>query len=137
VPETILAAIRELPADAKLAYACQPFEEFGFAGPALGSIGAYTNRRIVPLCFQADLISTLVGAPPDPTVANPFFQWAPQRDLYPTAASAPSPEAVLAFMRQHGIAYVYMDARHPNSLVPGADRIAVDGAHAILKVPGN
>lgn len=137
VPETILAAIRGLPAHAKLAYACQPFEEFGFAGPALGSIDALTDRRIVPLCFQADVISTLVGAPTDPTVANPFFQWAPQRDLYPTAESAPSPDAVRTFMRQHGIAYIYMDELHPNSLVPGADLIAVDGAHAILKVPGD
>ena len=137
VPETILAAIRGLPADAKLAYACQPFEEFGFAGPALGSIGAHTHRRIVPLCFQADVISTLVGAPPDPTIANPFFQWAPQRALYPTAGSAPSPEAVLTFMRQHGIGYIYVDELHPDSLVPGADRIVVDGAHAILKVPGD
>ena len=55
IPESLLSAIRQLPADAKLAYACTPLEEFSFGDPRLLSIDAHTGRRVVPMCFEADL----------------------------------------------------------------------------------
>ena len=48
VPVAILDAIRDLPPDAKLAYACQPLEEDGFWYPSEGALAAHTGRDCRP-----------------------------------------------------------------------------------------
>ena len=47
----------------------------------------------------------------------------------------PSSAAVAAFLKDHGIDYIYADARHPNSLVDDAILVAKSGAAEILRVP--
>ena len=135
IPLPILTAIRRLPPDAKLAYSCEPFEEVSFADPRLLSIDAHTARRVVPMCYEAETLTTMIGAPQSLNVPNTFFKWAPQRALYPDAAAAPSSEAVASFLRHNGIDYIYADARHPNSLVTDAVPIARSGDDEILLVP--
>jgi hypothetical protein len=56
VPVAILGEIRNLPPDAKLAYACRPFEETAFWDARLLGLDAHTGRRIVPMCFQAEVL---------------------------------------------------------------------------------
>ena len=135
IPLSLLDEIRQLPADAKLAYSCRPLEEVGFATPRLLSVDAHTGRRIVPMCFEAETLSALNGAPLSDQVENLFFPWAPQRALYPNAAARPSSAAVAAFLKDHGIGYIYADALHPNSLVDGAIPIATSGEGRVLRVP--
>jgi hypothetical protein len=132
---SLLGAIRELPADAKLAYACHPFEEIWFGNPRLLSIDAHTGRRVVPMCFAAEVLSTLIGAPRSAQVPNASFAQAPQRALYPDAGAHPSSAAVVAFLKDHGIEYIYADAMHPNSLVADAVPIARSGDAEVLRVP--
>ena len=60
---SVLQAIGQLPADAKLAYACQSLEEISFVNSKLLGIDAHTDRRIVPMCFEADVLGPLFGAP--------------------------------------------------------------------------
>jgi hypothetical protein len=132
---SLLAAIRQLPPDAKLAYACGPFEEVSFADPRLLSIDAHTGRRVVPMCFEAEFLTTLIGAQPSLQVPNAFFKWAPQRTLYPDAAADPSSADVAAFLKDNGIGYIYADAAHPNSLVADAVPIATSGDRQVLRVP--
>jgi hypothetical protein len=124
IPIDILSAIRGLPADAKLAYACRPFEEGTFAEPQLLSIDVHTARRMIPMCFEADVVATLIGAQRSGQTPNSSFAFAPQRALYPDSAARPSSEAVATFLKQHGIEYIYADSFHPNSLVPYAVAIA-------------
>ena len=81
------------PADAKLAYACQPLEEVAFWDPGLLGLDAHTGRRIVPMCFQAEFFGQLTGTPMSADVPSPLFQWAPQRALYPDSDARPSAEA--------------------------------------------
>ena len=131
----LLTAIKELPPDAKLAYACRPFEEISFADASLASIDAHTGRRIVPICFEADVFSTLNGIPPSDRFPSPGFTFAPQSALYPDAAARPSPEVVAAFLKAHGIHFIFADSKHPNSLVPDAVQIAADGDLQVLQVP--
>jgi len=131
----LLTAIGQLPSDARLAYACAPFEEVGFAGSRLLSIDAHTGRRVVPMCFEAESLSALVGAELSLQVPNTFFKWAPQHTLYPDASAYPSSAEVAAFLKDHGIHYIYADDRHPNSLVAGAVLIAISGDSQVLKVP--
>ena len=132
---SLLGAIRQLPPDAKLAYACHPFEEVAFANPRLISIDAHTGRRVVPMCFEADVYGTLVGAEPSRQVPNAGFTLAPQRSLYPDAAADPSSARVAAFLKDNGIDYIYADAAHPNSLVADAVPIAASGDGQVLRVP--
>jgi hypothetical protein len=132
---SLLGAIRQLPSDARLAYACRPFEEVSFGSPALLSIDAHTGRRVVPMCFQADSFSTLIGAKPSAQVPNAFLKWAPQRTLYPDASADPSSAAGAVFLKDSGIDYIYADARHPNSLVGDAIPIASSGEGQVLMVP--
>jgi hypothetical protein len=134
-PVAILDAIRKLPADAKLAYRCGPFDESSFAVPHLVSIDAHTARRMVPMCFEAEVLSTLIGAPPAERIENLFFRAAPQRALYPDADARPTSAMVAAFLADHGIRYIYADARHPNTLVDGAARIASAGDAELLMIP--
>jgi hypothetical protein len=89
----------------------------------------------VPMCFEADYFSTLVGAQPSAQVPSAFFALAPQQTLYPDAAAHPSSAAVAAFLKDHGIDYIYADASHPNSLVANAFPIATSGDAQLLGVP--
>jgi hypothetical protein len=131
----LLEAISQLPPDAKLAYACRPFEEIAFTDPSLLSIDAHTARRVVPMCFQADVFGTLNGAPPSAITPAAGFTSAPQSTLYPNSTADPSPVAVAAFLKEHGIYYIFADPRHPNVLVPDAVPVATSGNGAVLRVP--
>ena len=135
IPLVVLAAIRDLPADAKVAYACEPLNEVAFTVPRMVSIDAHTARRVVPMCYQADFFSTLIGGERYTTEPSPAFLVAPQRVVYPDAAARPSTEVVVAFLKVHGINYIFEDPRHPNTLVPDAVPIAVSGGAALLRVP--
>jgi hypothetical protein len=135
IPVSLLDAIRALPEGAKLAYACQPLEEVGFATPRLVSIDAHTGRRVVPICFQAETLSALLGAEPSERVENLFFRSAPQRELFPSVDARPSPDAIAAFLRRHGIDFLLTDPRHPNTLVPDAVPVAAAGAVEVLRLP--
>jgi hypothetical protein len=135
IPVEVLRTIARLPSNAKLAYACRPTEELAFWNPKLVSIAAHTGRPVVPMCFEAEYFGILVGTPMSPRTASPLFQWAPQRTLYPDADARPSSSAVVSFLRDHGIGYIYADSRHPNSLVPAAVPIIVVDDVQVLRVP--
>ncbi len=131
----LLDAIGRLPSDARLAYACEPFEEIGFAGSKLLAIDAHTGRRVVPMCYEAEYLSGQVGAVLSLDVPNTFFRWAPQQVLYPSASAKPTSAEVAAFLKSHGIDYIYADDRHPNTLVDGAVPIARYGDGLVLRIP--
>jgi hypothetical protein len=131
----VFEAIQLLPPDAKLAYACQSFEEISFVNSKLLSIDAHTARRIVPMCFEADVNGPLLGAEVSDKVPDAGFSFAPQAVLYPDSTARPSSAAVSAFLKGHGIDYIYADAQHPNSLVPDAAPIATVGDHQLLRIP--
>jgi len=135
IPTALLDAMRGLPSDAKVAYACRPRLEVAFWEPWLLSLDAHTGRRIVPMCFQPDSLGVRIGATDDPTVISPFFEFAPQRALYPSADATPSPEAVATFLADHGIDYLYQDAVHPDLLVSWAVEVFRDGDFRLLRVP--
>ena len=124
VPEEIVATIKGLPTDARLAYACQPSDEVAFWTARLLGIDAHTGRRIVPMCFEADTFGLMNGTPISADVPSPLFQWAPQRRLYPDSDARPSPEDIALFMKANDIDYIYVDAVHPNTLVPDAIPVA-------------
>lgn len=131
---SLLLAIKQLPADAKLAYACRPFEEISFADASLLSIDAHTGRRVVPMCFEADVFSVLNGSPATDEFPSAGFTIAPQWTLYPDAEARPSPTEVAAFLKGHGIDYLYVDAQHP-SLVPDAIMVSASKSGALLRIP--
>jgi hypothetical protein len=135
VPISVLQSISRLPADAKLAYACQPFEEISFVNSSLLGIDAHTGRRVVPMCFEADTVGPLFGAGRTAQQMDAGFASAPQRALYPSATASPSPAEVAAFLKAHGIGNIYVDAVHPNTLVPDAVLVASDGDFEVLRVP--
>jgi hypothetical protein len=135
IPLEALAAIRSLPDGAKLAYSCKPDEEFAFWIPRLMSIYAHTGRRVVPMCYESDVSSVMIGADPSIHAENPVFRWAPQRSLYSDRTSQPSTASIAAFLKEHNVRYIYADAGHPNSLVPGALGIGSFGDVVILVVP--
>jgi hypothetical protein len=135
IPLDVLAAIRALPTEAKLAYACKTDEEFAFWTPGLISIYAHTGRRVVPMCFEVDNSSVAVGADPSIRVENPFFAFVPQHALFMDEATRPPSDAVSAFLKDHRIDYIYADAEHPNSLVPEALPIASIQGVEVLKIP--
>jgi hypothetical protein len=134
IPLSLLTAIKDLPSGARLAYACRPFEEFTFGTPQLLAIEAHTGRGVVPMCFEADVFSVLSGAKLSSQAPN-ADSWAPQRALYPSAGAHPSSAAVAAFLKGHGIDYIYVDAIHPNTLVADAVPIARSGDFEVLRVP--
>jgi len=134
-PLTILAAIEQLPADAKLAYGCLPSEEAAFWDAQLLGLDAHTGRRIVPMCFEAETFGAMTGTPMSGSVASPLFLNAPQRALYPAWDSQPSAASVAAFLKFNGIDYIYVDRVHPNTLVPDAVPIATDGQTQVLRIP--
>ena len=135
IPVAVLQAIEGLPAGAKLAYACNEFEEISFVNSKLLGIDAHTDHRIVPMCFEADVNGPLLGAPVSPQTADGAFGFAPQATLYTDATARPSPVAVTAFLRVHGIDYIYADAAHPNTLVPDAEPVASRAGFELLRLP--
>jgi hypothetical protein len=135
VPETLLAAIKALPPDAKVAYNCAAFEEVAFWDPRLIALSAQTGRSVVPMCFQAEFFASLNGAPISADIESPLFRWAPQRNIYPSTAAPPAVEQVASFLEANRIDYIYADDVHPNSLVPGAVVIASSGDARLLRLP--
>jgi len=135
IPTDLLGAIRQLPADARLAYSCGPFDEIGYGSPQLLSIDAHAGRRVVPMCFEAEFPNTLLGAEPSVEVMSQFFRGSPQSSLYPDAEARPSQAAVSSFLKGHDIGYIYADQKHPNSLVNDATVVASSGGVMVLKVP--
>jgi hypothetical protein len=135
VPEEVLIAITNLPPDAKLAYACQPFEELAPWDARLLGLDAHTGRRIVPMCFEADFFGQLVGGQKSADIENPLFVRAAQGTLYPDATAQPSPADVAAFLKANGIDYIYADTMHPNTLVPDAIPVVTSGAVQVLRLP--
>jgi hypothetical protein len=134
MPLGLLESIRALPPGARLAYSCEPFEESGFGVPRMISVDAHTGRRVVPMCYEAEVFSELIGAERSLQVQNSAFQWAPQRVVYPDAAATPSSAEVAAFLKGHGIDYIYADALHPNTLVDDAVPIATSEGVVVLKL---
>jgi hypothetical protein len=132
---SLLDAIRALPADAELAYACSTFDEVGFAGSRMLGIDAHTDRRVVPMCYEAEFVSALVGATLSPNVPNAFFKWAPQEALYPSPEAHPTSDEVASFLKSNGIHYIYADPQHPNTLVTFAVPIAASGGGEVLWIP--
>src|SRR6266550_701253 len=135
IPVDLLGAIKDLPPDAELAYGCRRFEEVAFGTPQLISIDLHTGHRGVPMCFTREVLSFLNGAELSDQVPSMNFQAAPQRTLYPDAATQPSSSAIASFLKDHGIEYIYADATHPNTLVNDAVPIATSGQTQLLKVP--
>jgi len=70
IPVSLLTVIGQLPLDAKLAYRCSAYSETAFGTPQLLTIDAHAGRRTVPICFNAEILSTQVGAEPSETVPN-------------------------------------------------------------------
>jgi hypothetical protein len=135
VPVEMIAAMRQLPGDAKVAYSCNSIEEVAYWDPRLLAVGVHAGRRMVPMCFEADLLSTMVGGELSAEVESPLFRTAPQRALYPAASSRPSSHAVAAFLHSQGIDYIYADKAHPNMLVPDAVPLDTPGEFALLRIP--
>ena len=134
IPLSVLSAIRALPGGARIAYHCDPLEESSFGVPRLGSIDVHAGRRIIPVCFNAELLSSLNGAPRAGDVPNLYFAAVPQRELFPDVDSDPSTEVVERWLREHGITHLYVDDKHP-PLIPGAIPIVTDGVSQILRLP--
>jgi hypothetical protein len=133
-PLSILEAMRDLPPNAKLAYACHQTEEAAFWDAHMLGLDAHTGRRVVPMCFQAETFGLMTGTPISPDVQSPLFIWAPQRMLYPTSQAQPSASDITAFMKANGIDYIYVDGVHPNALVPDAIPIATSGDTRLLQL---
>lgn len=137
VPTSVLDAIRALPSGTRMAYSCGPVDEFSPWTPRLGSIAVHTGRFVMPLCYMADPSQSLLAdRPNDPGVATPFIGPA-QQSLFTSATTVPTTGAILAFMRQHDIGYVYVDARHPDRLALGGPIVFTAGDVTIYQVPGS
>ena len=87
-PLAILDAIRDLPPDAKLAYACHQTEEAAFWDAHMLGLDAHTGRRVVPMCFQAETFGLMTGTPISPTSRVPCSGWRPAVAL-PDVAGRP------------------------------------------------
>jgi hypothetical protein len=132
IPTQILDGIRQLPAGAAVAYACRPLEELAVWNPRLISIDAHTGHHVVPMCFQAEYFPILTDTPIDGKAMSQLFEHAPQRELYPDALAEPSTADTQAWLRRHGIGYIYADALHPNTLVPDARVLVESGEFRLL-----
>ena len=134
IPISILSAIERLPRGAEIAYVCRELDEVAIGDPRLISIDAHTEHRVVPLCYEADVFSSLVGATLSPEIASASFVSAPQRILFPDAETRPSPSAIRTFLKSNGIDYMYEDANYPNSLGVDAIPIASSGGSSLMKI---
>jgi hypothetical protein len=135
VPVAILAAISSLPPGSKLAYACRPFEDGAFWNPSLLAFDAHTGRRMVPMCFEASFLGQLTGGQMSPDIPSPLFEWAPQRQLYLDSGAHPSLATTASFLKENGVDYIFVDAAHPNSLIPDAIPIVMNGETQVLRIP--
>jgi len=135
VPVQVLAAIRELPPPAKVAYRCANNEEISYWVPRLLAVGVRGEHPMIPLCFETDSFSEFSGGARDPATASPLFRSAPQLHLFPNASANPRPDDVAAWMRAQGIEYIYADLRHPNTLVPEAHVLTQVGDFSLLQLP--
>ena len=135
IPAEILTAIKDLPADAKLAYACQPFEELALWDARLLGIDARTGRRIVPMCFQAETFGHPDRRPSRPTSESDVRVGSAARAVSRMRAAHPSSAAVRSFLLANGIDYIYADAMHPNTLAPDATPVTTSGEVQILRLP--
>jgi hypothetical protein len=135
MPLAMVAAIRALPVEAKIAYACRKLEEFAWWDPRLLGLAEMSARPVIPMCFEGDPLPFLHEQNASEDVENQFFRFAPQRSLYPTSTATPSTSDVEAFMRHHGIMFIYADPDHPNTLVPEAEVVARIGERLLLRLP--
>jgi hypothetical protein len=135
VPVAALDFIRTMPPQAKLAYACAQVEEVAPWDARLISITAHTGRKVVPLCYQADVFGVQLGQTPDLTVPGPFFILAPQRALWPSHLAKPSAAEVANFMRTHHIDFILADTKHANTLLPDATPIYSERGITIYRRP--
>ena len=87
------------------------------------------------MCFMAEVLSTLIGAPPSERTENLFFGSAPQRTLYPDADAQPSSAAVATFLKDNGIRYIYADEMHPNTLVDDVLPVAMSDDAQVWWIP--
>jgi len=131
----LVAAIRGLPSDAKVAYACGPSEEIMFWDARLLGLDAHTGRRIMAMCFQSEFFGSMTGGQISAEIPSPLFQFAPQRILYPDSGARPSSAKVTTFLNDHGIHYIFADAAHPNTLIADAIPIATSGDAQLLQIP--
>ncbi len=134
VPTAFLDSIRELPPDAKLAYSCDPTEEVAIWDAKLLGITAHTDRHVVPMCFQSEILGRMTGMEPAPGAPSPLFRFAPQRSLYPELWTTPSVGSIKTFLEAHQIDYIYTDGSHPNRLIPDARLLAEAGEFRLLDV---
>jgi hypothetical protein len=135
IPTSILTAIEATEPDSKIAYQCRPLEEIAIWDPRLASIDAHTGRRVVPLCFQANIAGGMTGGTSDPEAMGPTFLVAPQRELFPEASARPSPQQLRAFLQQHGVDYLLVDPVHPDELMLGGTPIAQGGVYTLFRLP--
>ena len=104
-----------------------PLEEAAFWDSQLLGLDAHTGRRVVPMCFQAETAGLMtrdadLSRCPEPAV--PMGSAA--RALSRLRARAVARERGRAFLKANGIDYIYVDAVHPNTLVPDAIPIATE-----------
>ena len=130
IPVSVLDRIRSLPASAKLAYACRPATELGYWQAELGGIYAHTGKRVLPTCFQFEGLTWAASA----DVPSAAFLASPLGRIFPTVGSRPTSDEVRKFLLSEGIAYIYADARHPNTLVADATPVTVDGDFQVLEI---
>ncbi len=133
VPLDLLAIIRDLPADARVAYACRSDEEATYGTPNLLALSVYGGHPLIPMCFERDLFGAYASGTLSSDRPNADV-WAPQKSLYPNADARPSSEQVAAFMREHGIGYIFVSSRYPNTLVAGAVPITTSGEFQLLQL---
>jgi hypothetical protein len=135
IPLGVFDAIRQLPPDAKMAYSCWPFEESAFNTPRLLTLDAHSGRRIIPMCYSAEILSGMIGAQLSIDQPNLYFNAAPQRSLYPNAAANPKREVIASWLLNHDIRYIYVDQLHPNRLVTDAVPIVSIHGVEVLRIP--
>jgi hypothetical protein len=130
IPVSVLDRIRSLPPSAKFAYACRPATELGYWQAELIGIYAHTGKRVLPTCFQFEGLTWAASA----DVPSASFLASPLGRLFPTVGSRPTSDEVRQFLLAEGIAYIYADARHPNTLVADATPVAVDGDFQLREI---
>jgi len=77
----------------------------------------------------------MLGQSLDAEVVDPAFSMAPQSALFPTAKARPAEGELIAFLRANGVRYLFVDATHPNTLLPGAVPFRTSGSTQLLRVP--
>lgn len=90
IPLTVVQAITQLSAEAKVAYACQSFEETSFVNSKLLGFDAHTSHRIMPMCFEADVKGPPLGAPLSEQTPDADFCEPRIADARPRVLDAPS-----------------------------------------------